>query len=67
MSKGAPDVFNVVVSNNWEPKHVYSELFESIDTFGVAMVVRLWQLIDKFSLVQKIVAYVKDEKGQFVL
>lgn len=41
MSKGAPDVFNVVVSNNWEPKHVYSELFESIDTFGVAMVVRL--------------------------
>jgi hypothetical protein len=42
MLKGAHDVlFNIVVSNNWEPKHVYSELFEAIDTFGVAMVARL--------------------------
>lgn len=49
--KSAHDVFNIVVSNNWEPKHVYNELFEAIDTFGVAMVARLWQLLDKFSLV----------------
>ncbi len=42
MLKGARDVlFYIVVSNNWEPKHVYSELFEAIDTFGVAMVARL--------------------------
>jgi len=38
MLKGAHDVFNIVVSNNWEPKHVYNELFEAIDAFGVAMV-----------------------------
>jgi hypothetical protein len=65
MSKGALDVFNIVVCNNWEPKHVYNELFEAIDTFGVAMVAKLWQLLNKFSFIQKIVAYVKDEKGQF--
>ncbi len=42
MLKGAHDVlFNIVVSNNWEPKHVYNELFEAIDAFGVAMVARL--------------------------
>jgi hypothetical protein len=41
MLKGVHDVFNIVVSNNWEPKHVYNELFEAIDTFGVAMVARL--------------------------
>jgi len=39
--------------------------FEAIDTFGVAMVAKLWQLLNKFSFIQKIVAYVKDEKGQF--
>jgi hypothetical protein len=51
MLKGAHDVFNIVVSNNWEPKHVYNELFEAIDAFGVAMVARLSQLLDKFSLI----------------
>jgi hypothetical protein len=64
MSKDAHDVFIVGVnflSNNWEAKHITIKLFEVSNFSGVAMVRRLQQLLDKFSLTQKILAYVKDE------
>jgi hypothetical protein len=64
MSKCVHDVFTIVVNflfNKWEAKHVTIKLFEVFDTNGVAMAPRLQQLLDKFSLTQKILAYVKDE------
>jgi hypothetical protein len=64
MSKGVHDVFVIVVnflSNKWEAKHVIIELFEVSNTSGVAMAPRLQQLMDNFSLTQKILAYVKNE------
>jgi hypothetical protein len=44
MSKGAHDVFAIVVnflSNKWEAKHIIIELFEVSDTSGVVMAPRL--------------------------
>jgi hypothetical protein len=44
MSKGAHDVFTVVVNflfKKWEAKHVTIRLFEVSDTSGAAMVPRL--------------------------
>jgi len=64
MSKSVHDVFIVVVnffSSKWEAKHVTIELFELFNSNGVAMAPRLQQLLDKFSLTQKILVYVKDE------
>jgi hypothetical protein len=64
MSKGAHDVFAIVVnflSNNFLAKHIITELFEVFDTSDVAMVPRLQQLLHKFFLTQKILVYVMDE------
>jgi len=64
MSKGAHDVFVVVVnfmSNKWEAKHITIKLFEVSNFSDIAIVPRLQQLLDKFFLTQKILAYVKDE------
>ncbi len=64
MSKGAHDVFAIVVnflSNKWEAKHVIIELFEVFDISGVIMAPRLQQLLDKFFRTQTTLAYVKDE------
>jgi hypothetical protein len=64
MSKGVHDVFVVVVnflSIKWEAKHITIRLFKMFNTNGVTMVPRLQQLLDKFSLTQKIFTYVKNE------
>ncbi len=64
MSKGARDVFDVVVnfiSSDWEVKHVTIELFEVSNISSVVMVPKLQQLLDGFSLTQKILPFVKDE------
>jgi hypothetical protein len=45
--------FAVVVnfsSSNWEVKHITIGLFETNDINGVAMVMKLKQILDKFSL-----------------
>jgi len=47
--------------SNWELKHITINLFEANDTSGATMVMKLKQILDKFSLTQNIVAYVKDE------
>jgi hypothetical protein len=36
-------------------------LFKAITTNSVTMVPKLWEIFDMFSLVNKIIAYVKDE------
>lgn len=64
MSKGAHDIFVVVVnliSSDWEAKHVTITLFEVTDTSGVAMVSKFQELLNKFSLITKILVYVKDK------
>jgi hypothetical protein len=64
MSKCVHDVFTIVVNflfNKWKAKHVVIGLFEMFNTNGVAMTLRLHQLLDKFFLTQKFFAYVKDE------
>ncbi len=45
----------------WEPKHITIGLFEASDTSSVAMAVKLKQILNKFGLTQKILAYLKDE------
>lgn len=37
------------------------EIFETINIFSIIMVAKVWQLLDRFFLTQKIVAYIKDE------
>ncbi len=66
MSKGAHDVFAIAVnfiSNDWEAKHDTIGLFKMIDTIGATLAPKLWELMDKFSLTQNIMAYVKNEES----
>jgi len=58
MSKGAHDV-----SSDWASKHVTVGLFKVIDTIGATLPPKLWELMDKFSFIQNIMAYVKDEES----
>jgi hypothetical protein len=46
------------ISSDWEAKHVTIGLFEVMDTSGAIMVPKLQKFLDRFSLTQKIVAYV---------
>jgi hypothetical protein len=43
--------------------HVAIGLFEVMDISGVTMAPKLKDFLDRFSLTQKIVAYVKDERS----
>jgi hypothetical protein len=64
MSKGDHDVFAMVVnilSISLEPKHITIGLFEASNVNNVTMVMKLKQILNKFGLTQKIMAYVKDE------
>jgi hypothetical protein len=38
-------------------------LFKMIDTIGATLAPKLWELMDKFSLTQNIMAYVKNEES----
>lgn len=63
MSIGAHDIFVFVnfLLVQGEPKHVTIGLFEVVDTNGAIMAPKLRQLLNKFSFIQKNVAYIKDE------
>jgi hypothetical protein len=43
---------------NWEPKHIE---FEAKNTNGDVMIMELKKLHDKFSITQRVRAYVKDK------
>jgi hypothetical protein len=49
------------LSTNWEFKHITIGLFEAHDTSEATMVVKLKQILEIFSLTQKILVYVKEE------
>jgi hypothetical protein len=64
MSKGAHDVFALVISflnEEWKPQHITIRLFEANETIGQVMARNLIELLDQYNLRKKIVAYVKDE------
>ncbi len=64
MLKGVHDIFVVnvnFISNNQETNHLTIGLFEVIKTSGITMVLKLQELLDRFTFMEKIVAYVKDE------
>jgi hypothetical protein len=64
MSKGAHDVFALVISflnEEWKPQHITIGLFEANETIGQVMARNLIELLDQYNLRKKIVAYVKDE------
>ncbi len=64
MSKGAHDVFTLVISFwgfNWNPKHVTLGLFEASKSIGQALAKELINLLDEYGLGSKIIKYVKDE------
>jgi hypothetical protein len=61
---GAHDVFDVnFISNNWEVKHVMIWLFEVTDISGAIMSPILQKLLDMFTLINKTIAHVKDERN----
>jgi hypothetical protein len=66
MSKGAHDVFAIVfnlILSDWEAKDVTIGLFKVTDTISATLAPKLWELMDKFSLTQNIMAYVKNEES----
>ncbi len=63
MSKGAHDVFPLVISflnEGWQPQHITIGMFETNETIRV-MARNLTKLLDQYDLKKKNVAYVKDE------
>jgi hypothetical protein len=64
MFHGGHDTFAMVVNfidNLWEPTHVIVVIFEVHNTIGVAITNQVKVLLDVFGLLDKIIAYVKDE------
>jgi len=63
MSVRAHDVFvvNFLSNNNLELKHVMVGLLKATETNGATVVVKLWAVLNKFSFMEKLIAYVKDD------
>ncbi len=45
------------------PYHVIMGLFEVNDTFGVVMVAQVKELLSCYNLLDKLIAYMKDKRG----
>jgi hypothetical protein len=54
-------MFVNLISKNWEPKQLTIGSFQTFNITGAIMVLQLQQLLAQFSLVQRVLAYVKDE------
>jgi len=66
MLKSRYDILILVitfVNSLWVPCHVIVELFEAIDTFEVAMVAQINDLLSSYNFLNKLITYVKDEGG----
>jgi hypothetical protein len=58
------DTFDIIVSfinASWVPCHVTIEIFEVNNVTGVAMENQVKSLLDSFDLLDKVIAYIKDE------
>jgi len=49
------------INKRWEPCHVITTIFEVHETLGVAMAIQLKDLLTSYILLDKVIAYVKDE------
>lgn len=49
------------ISSDWKAKHITIGLFEVTNTSDVNMVLKLQELLNRCSMIEKIVAYIKDE------
>jgi hypothetical protein len=68
MSKEAYDVFALVINflnNDWQLKHITIGLFEATRTTSQTLAKSLTNLLDKYGLRKKIIAYVKYEGSNF--
>jgi hypothetical protein len=66
MFRSRHDTFALVINfinSQWVPCHVTMGLFETIDTTRVAMATQVRDLLAFYNLLEKQVAYVKDEGG----
>jgi len=63
MSKSGHDTFALVINSQWVLCHVRMALFEATNTIGVAMAMQVRDLLASYNLLEKLVAYVKDEDG----
>jgi hypothetical protein len=64
MSKGAYKIFIIVIKFcgvEWQLKHIVIGFFEAFDTFGHALAKDVVDLLNKYDLRKKMIAYVKDE------
>jgi hypothetical protein len=64
MSHGGHDTFAIVfsfINNLYEPTHVIVGIFEVHNTIGVAIANQVKVLLDFFGLLDKVIAYLKDE------
>jgi hypothetical protein len=62
--KGAHDVFALVIiflGFNWKPKQMILSLFEFVEITRKALIKNLIDLLDAYSLRNKILTYVEDE------
>jgi len=48
-------------NKRWEPCHVITTIFEVHETLGVAMAIQLKDLLAWYNLLDKVIAYIKDE------
>jgi hypothetical protein len=66
MSKFGHNTFILVIkfiNSKWVPCHVTMGLFETTDMVRIAMVTQIKDLFSFYNLLDKIIAYVKDEGG----
>jgi len=64
MSRLGYDTFSLVINfinPGWVPCYIIFGLFETTNTFGVALVEQVKVFLLKFNLTNKVIAYVKDE------
>jgi hypothetical protein len=64
MSRFGHDTFVFVINfinSHWVPCHVTVGLFEATNTFGVTMVAQVKELLSFYNLLEKLIAYAKDE------
>ncbi len=64
MSRAKYDIFSMVVSflnDSWEPNHVIMGIFEVQNITCATMANQVKVLLDSFSLLDKVITYVKDE------
>jgi hypothetical protein len=64
MLKAKVDTFVMIMhflNNNWEPCHIIASFFEIVDTFRNAMALQVNDVLVKYGLNTRIIAYIEDE------